>query len=210
MKNLSGPTACEIVLLLDRSGSMGTLREATILAVNEFLAGQRSATGEAFVSIYQFDHEFASMFEARPAEATPTIGPENYEPRGSTALLDAIGETIERTRLRLDCCGNDARVVLAIMTDGLENASRRFGLRTVRRMLAACQKQGWQVLFLGANIDAVQEAQRLGIAAGRAATFAASAGGISANMRCVGAKIASARSDEHCRAIEFSAEERAS
>lgn len=211
MKNSTpnSPKTTEIVLLLDRSGSMGPLRDATIRGVNEFLDGQRVVSGEAFVSIYQFDHEFGAIYEAAPAGSAPPITEANYQPRGSTALLDAIGETVERTRLRVDCCEDDPRVVLAIMTDGLENASRRFGRRAVQRLLSACERQGWQILFLGANMDAVAEGRRMGLSVEKSASFDASPAGATFNMRCVGAKIATLRTTGDVACMDFSPSERA-
>ena len=201
--------ATEIVLVLDRSGSMHSICEATIQGVNEFLAGQRAVKGEAFVSLYQFDHEFEAVFEATPAGATPPIDERSYQPRGSTALLDAIGEAVERTRLRVDCCDDDASVVLAIMTDGLENASRRFTVRAIRRLLGACERQGWQVLFLGANIDAVAEGERLGIRRSRAATYAATDACAQQALRCVSQKMSRFRTTGKAEEMDFTVAERA-
>lgn len=210
MKNSTpaSPKSTEIVLLLDRSGSMEPLRAATIRGVNEFLDGQRGASDEAFISIYQFDHEFSAVYEAAPAASAPPITEGNYQPRGSTALLDAIGETVERTRLRVDCCDDDPRVVLAIMTDGLENASRRFGRRAVERLLGACERQGWQILFLGANMDAIAEGQRIGVPRAKSASFVASPAGATFNLRCVSAKVAHLRATGDVACMEFNAEER--
>lgn len=208
-KKTDHAAATEIVLVLDRSGSMHAIREATIRGVNEFLDGQRAVAGEAFVSLYRFDHEFEAVFEAAPAAATPRIDESSYQPRGSTALLDAIGEAVERTRLRVDCCDDDASVVLAIMTDGLENASRRFTARAIRRLLERCERQGWQVLFLGANMDAVAEGERLGISRWRAATFAATEESAEEALRCVSRKAAHYRETGEVAALAFTATERA-
>ena len=205
----TSPKTTEIVLLLDRSGSMAPLQAATIRGVNEFLDGQRDAAGEAFISIYQFDHEFSAVFEAAPAVSAPRITAANYQPRGSTALLDAIGETVERTRLRVDCCEDDPRVVVAIMTDGLENASKRFGRRAVERLLSACERQGWQILFLGANMDAVAEGAKIGLAYAKAASYDASPAGATFNLRCVSAKVAHFRATDDVACMEFNDSDRA-
>lgn len=208
-----GPAAAdilplEIVLVVDRSGSMNAIRQATIAGLNEFLAQHRTEGPTARVTLYRFDHEFEPWFESVPSGETPQITAESYVPRGTTALLDAIGQAVERTRTRIDCRGEASRVLLAIMTDGLENASRRFNRRGVRNLLDACQRQGWEVMFLGANMDAVAEAEHLGIKRSRAATFAATGDGATRNCRVLGKKVTLMRACCASSMLDYTDEER--
>jgi Mg-chelatase subunit ChlD len=208
-RSTPGSRVAEIILVLDRSGSMQSIRGATISSVNEFLTTQKLADGEAYITLYQFDHEFQAMCEATDARLIGEISEETYQPRGSTALLDAIGEAIERTRLRLDCCDNDATVIFAVMTDGYENASQRYNAGQIKNLLRRCGRSGWEVLFLGANMDAVEVATELGMQRCRAATFGACPKGVEAGIDMVSQKVARFRKSGVKAKLDFSAQDRA-
>ena len=167
----------DITFLLDRTGSMEVVRQETIQAVNTFLAEQQKVPGDALFSLIQFDSQapFEVLQRGVPIQQAQRLTPETYVPRAWTPLLDAIGRTIVDTGDRLSKLPEDDRpgkVVLAIMTDGQENASKEYTADRVKQMLTHQQEvYHWVVSFLGANIDAVQTAKDLGIDPKNALTY---------------------------------------
>jgi hypothetical protein len=152
-------------LLLDRSGSMEANRDITIDAFNEYVNGLRlSDEVSARLSLTLFDSEGIDLVhDSLPVAEFPNLTRESFVPRASTPLLDAIGRTInhiDAVKLR-----GAEKVAFAIVTDGLENASKEFTVKTVREALKRRQDENdWQVLFLGAGIDAIKEADKIGVA----------------------------------------------
>jgi hypothetical protein len=166
-------------ILLDRSGSMESVRDKTVDAVNEYLSGLRAdADTDAAVSITLFDcavgRGIASIDEivdGVPVATAPKLTLETYQPRGSTPLNEAIFRTVTRMRDQYHRPGE--RIALVIVTDGLENASRpEYTTGAVKTLLDDVQKDGWLVLYLGANQDAFAEGGARGIAAGASMNFA--------------------------------------
>ena len=172
---MSRPDLTDITVILDRSGSMEELKAATIEAFNQFLLSQRDGAGSARMTLVQFDDRYESVYEAQPIETAPALTSESYQPRGSTALLDAIGRSLRSTRERLDKIDDSNRpgsVIIVIQTDGLENASRSFTIAQINDLIAELRdEQGWQFIFLGANQDAIQSAVRMGMSADGALTY---------------------------------------
>ncbi len=166
-----------MIVVLDRSGSMESIKEATIEGYNAFLAQQKSVEGEARLSMVQFDHEYEVVCLNRDLEAAPFLTNATYQPRGTTALLDAIGHSIHETHDRLaagESAGRDSQVVFVIITDGHENSSSRFSRSQIFRLIREFeQKKNWQFVFIGANQDAIEEASHLGIHESRSMTFMA-------------------------------------
>lgn len=187
----------EIAFILDRSGSMSSLSEQAIAGFNHFLADQKKQPGEARLTLVLFDDEYlvpveaASLRDVRPLDAT------TYVPRNSTALLDAIGLTIDRLGERLAKTLEPERpgqVIVAILTDGFENASTRYAWKDVAaRIRHQQEKYNWRFLFLGANQDAIATAARMNIGAADAATFRADGIGIQASTTSVSRKTAALR-----------------
>lgn len=164
----------ELVFILDRSGSMGGMEDDTIEGFNAVLRKNAQAEGDAVVSVVLFDHETEVVIDRKPISEVRPLTSEQYFVRGSTALLDAVGSSvkfIERVHRYLpdDCV--PGKTVFVITTDGHENASARFTYEHVKQMIERKQDEGWEFLFLGANIDAAREAGRIGIASDRAATY---------------------------------------
>ena len=165
----------ELVFILDRSGSMQGMEADTIGGFNSMLEKQKTEPGEAFVSTVLFDDRVEVLHDRVKADRVRPITGEEYYVRGCTALLDAVGGVIRHI-------GNihkyarpeevPAHTLFVITTDGMENASHRYSARKVREMIRRQkEKYGWEFLFLGANIDAVETAGHLGIDADRAVNY---------------------------------------
>lgn len=165
-----------IAIVLDRSGSMESIRDDVVGGFNAFLASQQAVEGQATLTLVQFDsqdpHEV--LFDHAPIKAVRPLGRQDFVPRGCTPLLDAVGRTLLATELWLAQQPVDTRpeqIVFVIITDGQENASREFNLARVRGLIQAKEALGWQVVFLSADLGAFHEAGELGIAESKRALF---------------------------------------
>lgn len=180
---------CELVFVLDRSGSMYGLESDTAGGFNRVLEEQKNGKGRAFVTTVLFNHQTEVLHEHVLIDAMPEMTAEDVASGGSTALLDALGSAIEMTISRQRRCQPHQRadrVLFVIMTDGLENASTRWTYAQLQRLIEQEKEgHGWEFLFLGAYMDAVKEASRLGIAPERTASFINDSEGIEINFRCV-------------------------
>ena len=161
-----------LYFLLDRSGSMVSLREDTIGGFDTFIAEQRTAPGRCRVTLAQFDNEYDEVYADRDIATVPSLV---LVPRGSTALLDALGRLVVTAGERLAALPEQDRpgsVIVGVMTDGYENASRDW---THGRIKALIEQQstgyGWQFLYLGADQDAIEEGAKMGFAAGKSMTY---------------------------------------
>lgn len=172
----------EMVFVLDRSGSMSGLAADTIGGFNELIEKQKKIEGDAYVTTVLFDHEYEVLHDHVALGEVAPLTDKEYFARGSTALLDAVGRTIDSVGARLAAAPEEERpehVVFVITTDGMENASREYTAKQVREMVEhQQQKYSWQFVFLGANMDAVSEARNLGISAKYAADFTPSHSGV--------------------------------
>ena len=179
----------EIVFILDRSGSMAGLEKDTIGGFNAMLEKQRLGEGQALISTVLFSNESAVIHDRVDARDVPPLTEKDYFVCGCTALLDAIGGAIHHIgNVHKYARAEDRpeRTLFVITTDGMENASRHYDLRRVRAMIERQKaRYGWEFLFLGANIDAVDTAARLGIDADRAANFHCDARGTRLNYEAV-------------------------
>ena len=172
----------EIAYILDRSGSMSSMIKPAITGFNQFLAQQQEAPGEARLSLFLFNDRLKALHRSTPLDKVGKLDRESYVPRGRTALLDAIGKSVMHIGERLANtpeADRPGQVVVAIFTDGLENASRRFDRKAIADMIRHQQeKYSWKFLFLAANQDAIAAAGRLGIAPEDAGTVEFSEAGI--------------------------------
>lgn len=184
----------ELVFILDRSGSMGGLEDDTIGGFNSMIEKQKQDKSACCVTTVLFDHEIVTLHDRVPLERIRPLTRDDYTVRGCTALIDAIGETIQKIEnihryLRPEDV--PANVMFVITTDGIENASKRYRSDEVKRMIEAHKELGWEFLFIGANIDAVDTARHFGIAPDRAVNYHADHKGTSvvfgAVARAVGA-----------------------
>ena len=171
----------EMVFILDRSGSMSRLVDDTIGGFNSMIENQKKEEGEAYVTTVLFDDQYELLHNHEDIKDVKPITNKEYYVRGMTALLDAIGKTINSVGKRLSETPEEERpekVIFVITTDGAENASREFTRSVVKDMIEHQQtKYSWQFMFLGANIDAVAEADSLGITASHAHTYTANSVG---------------------------------
>ena len=191
-KTENKPKTTEIAFILDRSGSMGAHTGAAIAGFNEFLRDQQSVEGQARLTLVLFDDRIEIPIDNIPVSEVVELDTRTYTTRGSTALLDAIGETVDSFKVRTRDLPPESRpdqVIFAIFTDGDENASSRFTWKDIAGKIRRRQeKQGWQFLFLGANQDAIATAAQMNIHAHNAATASYSADGVQGSARAFSRK----------------------
>ena len=187
----------EIVFILDRSGSMGGLETDTIGGFNAMLERQKKAEGEALLSTLLFSNETEVLHDRADIRQVEPLSLQDYRVGGSTALLDAIGGAIRHIgNLHREARPEErpAHTLFVITTDGQENASRRYGYAELKRLIERQKERyGWEVLFLGANMDAVAAASRFGIEADRAVRYHCDRAGIALNYEAVGEAILTLR-----------------
>ncbi|MBO5496470.1 MAG: VWA domain-containing protein [Oscillospiraceae bacterium] len=190
----------ELVFILDRSGSMAGLVSDTIGGFNSMIARQKQEQGEVYVTTVLFDTRFDRIHDRLPLEEVPVLTEKDYVPGGCTALLDAIGDTVRHiAHIHRYSRPEDVpeKTVVVITTDGLENASRRCSLGEVKKLIEHEQeKYGWEFLFLGANIDAVETAGSMGIRADRSANFMPDGAGVGLSFHAVSEAICSVQRGE--------------
>ena len=188
----------ELVMILDRSGSMGGLESDTIGGYNSMLKKQRETEGDVLVSTVLFDHNIEVLHDRVPLDKVPEMTANDYYVRGSTALLDAVGGAIHHIGNVHKYAREEDRpekTIFVITTDGMENASREYSYARVKEMVERQkEKYGWEFLFLGANIDAIATAGRFGISADRAANYHSDHEGTALNYEV----LADAVSDMRC------------
>lgn len=187
-KAMKKPEKTDLVLILDRSGSMYGLERDTIGGYNSMLENQRDGVGTVRVTTVLFDTGYEMLHNRQDIRTVEPMNGRQYQVRGCTALLDAIGRTIDcmvyaqrhsRPEDRAD------KVLFVIITDGMENSSSRYNMREIRQMIEREKKYGWEFLFLGANIDAIATASQFGIAADRAVNYHADSRGTALNYEAV-------------------------
>lgn len=169
----------EIAIVLDRSGSMESIRDDMEGGLSAFIQGQRSEPGECVISLYQFDDKFEVVCEASPLTE---LRPPRLVPRGATALLDGVGKSIAligERHAKLADGDKPAAVIILVITDGHENASTEWDLRRVRKAVEHAQThRKWRFVFLGADAAAFDEGASMGFAT--AARYTASGDGVAA------------------------------
>ena len=165
----------DMVFILDRSGSMGGLESDTVGGFNAMIEKQKKAEGDAYVSTVLFNTHSKVLHDRVDVRQIRPMTQDDYCVGGCTALLDAVGDAIHHIgNVHKYARPEDVpeKTVFVITTDGMENASHRYTYDKVRRMIEKeKEKYGWEFIFLGANIDALQEAARFGISADRAANY---------------------------------------
>ncbi|MBR4702857.1 MAG: VWA domain-containing protein [Oscillospiraceae bacterium] len=186
----------ELVFILDRSGSMAGLEPDTIGGFNAMIEKQKKEAGECHVSTILFGSDSQVVHDRLPLAEVPPMTDKEYFVGGCTALLDAIGgavkhiETIHKYAREEDV---PKHTLFVITTDGMENASRKFSSDEVKKLIRRKQEEGWEFLFLAANIDAVETARSFGIGEDRAVNYTPDAAGTQLNYEVVGEAVASFR-----------------
>ncbi len=179
----------ELVFILDRSGSMAGLTDDTIGGFNAMIEKQKKTEGTVLVSTVLFDHESAVLHDRVPLGEVRPMTEDDYAPRGSTALFDAVGGAIRHIgNIHKYARREDVptKTLFVITTDGMENASRRYDRGAIKAMIERqTDKYGWEFLFLGANIDAAETAEGIGICRDHAVDYVADTCGTQMNYAAV-------------------------
>ena len=195
----------ELVFILDRSGSMGGLESDTIGGFNSMLSKQKAEPGECNITTVLFDNMYELLHDRINIKAVGEITDREYYVRGNTALLDAIGTTINKIGGVQKNTAEEYRagkVLFVITTDGMENASREFTYADVKKLIKHQKsKYSWEFIFLGANIDAVEVAGRFGIARNRSQSFHNDAEGIALNYAVVSEAVSAYRCASACQPL---------
>ncbi|MBS7327058.1 MAG: VWA domain-containing protein [Thiopseudomonas sp.] len=178
-------TLTELAFILDRSGSMTGLEDDTLGGYNSMLEKQRNLYNDCRITTVLFDHEVQILHDRLDIRLVTPVTREHYQPRGNTALLDAMALTINRLgaiQQYTPPAQRAERVMVVIITDGMENASRQYSVGQLRKLVERQQQRfGWEFIFLGANMDAIGVACSYGIAPEKASNFVADKQGATLN-----------------------------
>lgn len=190
----------ELVFILDRSGSMNGLERDTIGGFNSLIEKQKKQDGKCYVSTVLFDDVSEVLYDRVELTEIKQMTEDDYTVRGCTALLDAIGGAIKHiANIHKYARVEDVpeHTMFVITTDGMENASRKYDSKTVKELIERQKESaGWEFLFLGANIDAIETAKKFGIAEDRAVTYYADSVGTRANFDAVSETVCCMRACE--------------
>ncbi|WP_273697911.1 vWA domain-containing protein [Selenomonas noxia] len=187
-KAMEQPKRIELVLVIDKSGSMQGLEKDTIGGFNSMIEKQKKLGINVRVTAVLFNDKTDLLYARRYIQNVRPLTEREYETGGTTALLDAVGGTIlKMERSKATECGK-TKVIFVIITDGLENASTKFTKQKVKEMISDKQEQdGWDFIYLGANIDAAEEAGAIGVKKANAVTYRNTKSGVRANYDAVSA-----------------------
>lgn len=188
----------ELVFILDKSGSMAGLEADTIGGINAMLEKQQKAEGEAFVTTALFNHQYELLHDRINVKGITHLTEKDYQVGGTTALLDAVGFTIQKlinVQKRTSEEERAEKVLFVITTDGMENASQEYTSAKIKKMVQRQKEEyGWEFIFLGANIDAISTAADFGIDEEFAVDYHADAKGTQANYHAVSEAVVNLRS----------------
>jgi hypothetical protein len=173
MKKMSIPEmeqqcGLDITVIIDRSGSMGSVRDDAIAAFNAFLTDRQKSDPDALLTVVQFDHEYEIITNGSPIMEVRPLNRETYIPRGNTALLDAVGKTIGNIEGRTHTAN---AILVAILTDGQENASVEWNAGQVRGLIEEREAKGWDFYYLSAELSAFHDGRSMGIDPRKIAQF---------------------------------------
>jgi len=198
----------EMVFILDRSGSMSGLESDTIGGFNSMLLKQQAEPGECRITTVLFDDSYEVLHDRIDIKAVSKITEQDYYVRGCTALLDAVGKTIKKISSVQKNTAKEYRaekVLFVITTDGMENASRKFTYDEVKSLVEKQKKKhNWEFIFLGANIDAIDVANKFGIAKNRTQNFHNDSEGVALNYSVLSETVSAFRAAPACESISDS------
>jgi Mg-chelatase subunit ChlD len=164
-----------LALVIDRSGSMQSTASDVVGSVKQLIGEQKKNSGKASLTVTQFDHAYEVIHDFKDIqEVDEELFAKAYAPRGSTALLDAIGRTVIGLTQKLDSLAEEdkpKRVIIAIITDGLENASTEFNITQIKEMIKEEEALGWDCMFIGATLDTIDIAKNFGFSAHKTAVY---------------------------------------
>jgi len=187
----------ELVFILDRSGSMGGLESDTIGGFNSLIGKQKKEEGEAVVSTILFDDKVDVIHDRKDIKDIPALTEKDYYVRGCTALLDAVGSAINHissVQNKTDEEDRPSKTLFVITTDGLENASKEYSFKDIKNLISRHkEKDNWEFMFLGANIDAIGVASDMGISKDMAANYNCDSEGTSLNYEVLTEAVSTAR-----------------
>ena len=191
----------ELVFILDRSGSMNGLESDTISGFNGMIIKQKAEGEKVNVTTILFDDEVEIIHDRFPIDIIEPLTEKEYYVRGCTALLDAVGEAIkkiENVQKYLPETHKAGKIIFIIITDGLENSSAEYSYNDIKRKIEEKKECGWEFLFLGANIDAGKEAEKMGINRERAVTYENDHRGVVINYETVGRAVRKVTKSRKC------------
>lgn len=212
---MTKPNYTHIEMLIDRSGSMDTVRTDVIGGFNNFLDTQKRVPGEATISLSQFDENYGEpvpvvIYEMMRLQDAPHLSMDTYVPRGMTPLLDATGRTVIRLGEKLAAMPESERpskVIVMIQTDGLENASKEFSYERVSQLIRHQREAyAWEFVFLGAGLEAAKQGVQMGVPIANVASYNSTSKGTRGAYGVVGQAIAGARL--RTRTMSWTAEEK--
>ena len=187
----------ELVFIIDRSGSMSGLESDTIGGFNSLIEKQKKEEGEAYITTVLFDDQTERLYDRVPVSKVEPMNDKQYFVRGCTALLDAIGTSINYiagVHKNLAPEDRPEKTLFVITTDGMENSSREYDYRKVKKMVENEKKKyGWEFLFLGANIDAIEVAGKFGVSADRAVNYKCDSMGTAHNYKVLTGAVSALR-----------------
>lgn len=190
----------ELIFILDRSGSMSGLESDTIGGFNSLIEKQKKEAGEAIITTVLFDNEYQILHDRINLKGITPMTDKEYYVRGCTALLDAIGKTINKIINVQRHTSEDNRaekVMFVIITDGMENSSNEYTYSKIKKLIETQKsKYNWEFLFLGANIDAIDTAAKFGITEDKAANYHADSHGTMVNYEAINYAMSNVRSGE--------------
>ena len=192
IKNTKLPT--EIICIVDRSGSMGMIAKDAIGGLNTVLQGQQDAEGEANLTLVLFDNQYEMVYDRVPISDVPDLTTDTYIPRGSTALNDAIGTTLQDFKERFSKEDRPSQIIVSILTDGEENASQEYSTPQAKSLIEIFQADDYEFVFLASDdIDGGVIAREYNIDPNLTFAYGKSAIGMSAGMADMGKTVAAYR-----------------
>jgi uncharacterized protein YegL len=170
----------QIVCILDRSGSMSSIMTDSIGGFNTFLKQQKELKDEATLTVALFDDKYELLYDNVDIKKAEELTSKVWFPRGTTALYDAIGKTINAVRATHAKLGNErpSKVLVCIVTDGHENASTEYQVNTIKSLIKECEEDDWNFIYLAANQDAFSVGNSFGVSAGNTYNYTATSSGV--------------------------------
>jgi hypothetical protein len=171
-----------IICILDRSGSMSSIMNDSIGGFNTFLNQQKELPDEATITVALFDDKYELLYDNVDIKKAKELTSAEWYPRGTTALYDAIGKTINTEKANFSKLGDEkpSKVLVCVVTDGYENASKEFNINNIKSLIKDCEKQDWNFIYLAANQDAFSVGSSFGISGSNTFTYTASGMGVMA------------------------------